>query len=59
MYFWLRFDGTPAGPLAPAGAESGPSSWAKPANYHRIIVRTPDTSNLDMVAPGHPKDVSD
>ena len=59
MYFWLRFDGTPAGPLAPAGVESGPSSWAKPASYTVILARSFDVSNTDMVAPGHPKDVDD
>ena len=43
----------------PAGAESGPSSWAKPASYHRILVRRPDVSNIQLVEPGHPKDVDD
>ena len=56
MYWMIWYGGAF---MTPAGAESGPSNWAKPVAYHKILVRTPDISNMDMVAPGKPADVDD
>ena len=56
MYWMIWYGGAF---MTPAGAESGPSNWAKPAIYHRILVRRPDVSNIHLVEPGKAQDIDD
>ena len=42
-----------------AELEGGPSGWAKPPSYHRILVRRPDVTNFEFAGTGKAEDIDD